>query len=238
MNLFRIDEGIFAYDLALIIGKTLIISDIHLGYENVMHKQGYFLPKTQLKLTVQRFRKIERALNFNSIIINGDLKHNFSYINDKDKKDIIGFLAMLKRKYKLIVIEGNHDAALKPVLDSLSITIVKKHIISDILIIHGDKVINIPRTIKKIIIGHEHPAISITDGVKHETYKCYLKGTFRKRTLIVQPSFNVLNEGSNVIRDKILSPYITEVLDFDVYVIGKEIYDFGNVFTVRNMGRI
>ena len=47
--------------------------------------------------------------------------------------------------------------------------------IGDILITHGD-VVNKEelKGAKVIVIGHEHPAVSITDDVRTELYKCYL----------------------------------------------------------------
>lgn len=47
MNSFKIYEA-EVIDRALKINDTLIISDIHLGYESTLNKQGLMLPKSNL----------------------------------------------------------------------------------------------------------------------------------------------------------------------------------------------
>ena len=47
----EISKGIKIVDLALYLKEeaTLIFGDLHLGYEEYMHKKGIFVPKTQAK---------------------------------------------------------------------------------------------------------------------------------------------------------------------------------------------
>ena len=86
-----------------------------------------------------------------------------------------------------------------------------------------------------MIIGHEHPAILIREGVKSEIYKCFLKGEWRNKMLIVMPSFFSVFEGSDIRKEKLLSPYLNGkiIRDSNVYVVGNEIYDFGKLKNIR-----
>jgi len=104
-------------------------------------------------------------------------------------------------------------------------------IMGDILITHGDIVDrNIAmKSIKNIIIGHEHPSIVLQSGVRSEKYKCFLKGKYKKKILIVMPSSNTLIEGSDVLREKFMSPYLRDISKFEIFAIGDKIYDFGTV---------
>lgn len=89
--------------------------------------------------------------------------------------------------------------------------------------------------IKTIIIGHEHPAIALTERGRTERFKCHLKGKWKngkKQTynLLVMPSLNPLIEGSNVLAQLPQSPFLKTVKDLEAFVVeGDEVYAFGNV---------
>jgi len=88
--------------------------------------------------------------------------------------------------------------------------------------------------LKNIVIGHEHPAISLKEGPHTETYKCYLVGRYKSKNLIVQPSFNLVTEGANVLKEKLFSPFIEDISNFKVYAVEDRVYDFGTVQDLRS----
>ena len=51
--------------------------------------------------------------------------------------------------------------------------------------------------IKCWVIGHAHPAVKLSDGVKVESYKCFLVGRFRGREVVIVPSFFEYSAGSD-----------------------------------------
>ena len=52
----------------------------------------------------------------------------------------------------------------------------------------------------------------------------------KKKELIAVPSFNPLLEGTDVLKEQLLSPFLKDIKDFEVYVVGeKGIYLFGKV---------
>ena len=88
--------------------------------------------------------------------------------------------------------------------------------------------------IKTVIIGHEHPAINLKDGPRSEKYKCFLKGKFKSYDLIVQPSFTPLIEGTDILAEDLLSPFLKKNLyDFQVFIVGDKVYDFGKIKKLR-----
>ncbi|MEM4244873.1 MAG: phosphoesterase, partial [Candidatus Nanoarchaeia archaeon] len=69
-----------------------------------------------------------------------------------------------------------------------------------------------------------------------ELFKCFLKGTGNKITLIVVPSFNLVNEGTDVLREEILSPFLMQDLSkFNVFVVSDKVYDFGKLENLRRL---
>jgi hypothetical protein len=136
----------------------------------------------------------------------------------------------LERKGKLILVKGNHDTILGPIADKREIKVVDEFCVDGILILHGHKLPTTDHKPKTIIIAHEHPAVKIRSDVRAEKYKCFLKGKYKGKTLIVQPSFNLLIEGTDVISEELLSPFLDQDLDnFEVFVVDKKVYDFGKL---------
>ena len=105
-----------------------------------------------------------------------------------------------------------------------------------ILIIHGDKAPDkkLLNGIKTIIIGHEHPAVTLKEGPRAELYKSFLKGKWKRYNLIVQPSFNLVTEGTDVMKERLLSPFLQQNLrDFDAFIVADRVYGFGKLKNIR-----
>mgnify|MGYP001614295021 FL=1 len=222
-------------DLALCLPKhnTLIFSDFHLGYEEMLTSRGTLIPRFQFKDTMARleeiFKKIKAA---QKIIINGDLKHEFGIISTQEWREILKLIDYFSKKSEeIIIVKGNHDVKLTPIAQKRNITIVQNYRLGDILIAHGDIIDDESndKNIKTIIIGHEHPAITIRSNIRAEKFKCFLKGKWKGKTLIVQPSFNVLTEGTDILSDKTHSPYLKSIDNFEVFVVADRILYFGEV---------
>ena len=101
-----------------------------------------------------------------------------------------------------------------------------------ILVIHGDKIPSesLLKEAKAIIIGHEHPAVSIQDGPRTELFKCFLAGKYKGKSLIAMPSFNLVTEGTDIMKERLLSPLLKQNLkDFRVFAVADRVYGFGKV---------
>ena len=217
--------------------KILIINDLHIGYEQELHRKGILVPRFQLKSINEQIKNMLDKTNPDKVIINGDLKHVFGKILQREWKEVLEFLDLLLRNVKeVIIIKGNHDPIIKPIADKRNVKVVENCKVRDILIVHGDELVE--TNAKRIIIGHEHPAITIREGSKWEKYKCFLKGKWKKKELIAVPSFNPLVEGSDVLKEKLLSPFLENIDDFEVYITsGEETYDFGFIKAIKKHHR-
>ncbi|MFH1506091.1 MAG: phosphoesterase, partial [archaeon] len=60
-------------------------------------------------------------------------------------------------------------------------------------------------------------------------FKCFLKGKWNAKTMVVMPSFNLVNEGTDILQENLLSPFLTDITDFKVIVAGDKLYEFGSV---------
>lgn len=229
-------KGIEIIDLSLYLKqyKTLILTDFHMGFEETLNKQGILVPRFQLDKTLKRLEIIFSKVQPETIVINGDLKHEFSTISETEWLNTLKLVDFLLKNCKTLILnKGNHDTVLEPIIKKRNLKINDYTKIKDIYITHGNKILNNKdfKESKIIIIGNEHPAITLKEEGRRETYKCFLKGKFQRKVLIVQPSFNLVTEGTDILRENTLSPFLKQNLsNFEVYIIGKEkVYDFGRV---------
>ncbi|MBD3309928.1 phosphoesterase [Candidatus Woesearchaeota archaeon] len=180
----RLTKNIKIVDLALKVKDTLVIADVHIGYEEALNKQGFMIPRFQFKDVMKRLESILEEAKPSTIVINGDLKHEFGRISDQEWRETLRFLDLCARYAKVILVRGNHDTVLGPIADKRKVKVVDYHQISapgeEILVLHGDQLPRKMPDCNTIIIGHEHPAVRLWEKQRYETYKCFLKGTFRK----------------------------------------------------------
>ncbi len=233
----EIYKGIEIVDLSIYIKKykTLVISDLQLGIEESLNKNGLLIPRLQFDLIKKKLDKIFEIIKPERVIINGDLKHEFGIISRQEWKETIDLIDYLFGKTrKIILIKGNHDVILNLIAKKKNLDIVDEFLCGDILILHGHKISLNSYKYNVLIIGHEHPAISLKEDAKIEKYKCFLKGKYNNHHLIVMPSFSALNIGTDVLKDTFLSPYLNVNLDnFRVFIIEDKVYDFGKIKNLR-----
>ena len=172
------------------------------------------------------------------IVFIGDIKHSFSY-EWKEKnyfREILNFLKNYVEDKNIILIKGNHDTIDYSFSDRL-----KDYFIEDeIAFSHGHEAFPeiFDEKIKTIVIGHLHPSIILSDkqNIKREKYKCFLVGKFKKKEIIILPSFLATIEGTTInnIKDE-YEDYFSiipkkNLVDFETFVVGeKEVYDFGKI---------
>jgi len=229
----EISKNIEIIDLCLYLKKekVLVIADTHIGYEESLNKQGVLIPRFQFKEVIKRLEKVFSRVKVDKVVMNGDIKHEFGTISEQEWRHTLMLLDFLKRYCnEVILVKGNHDTILGPIARKRDVKVVDEYMVGDVLVVHGDKIPSKLKGVKTIIIGHEHPAVSIKEGVRSELFKCFLKGKFGRGVLIVQPSFNLVTEGTDVLKESLLSPFLKQELsDFEVFIVGDKVYDFGKL---------
>ncbi|MBU0930333.1 MAG: metallophosphoesterase [Nanoarchaeota archaeon] len=228
----HISKNIEIIDLALYLEKesTLVLGDLHIGYEEFLNKEGVLIPRFQLEDLVKKINNILDRVNPKKIIINGDLKHEFGTISQQEWNDTMKILDLFNNK-EIILIKGNHDSILEPIAKKKNIKIKDYFSVNDIYICHGNKIPD-DQDFKKskiLIMGHEHPSITFKER-KDEKYKCFLKGKWKNKLLIVMPSMNLVTQGSDITKEKLLSPFLQQNIEnFEVFAVENKIYDFGKL---------
>lgn len=207
---------------------AIVIADLHLGYEGIMAEQGTLIPKVQFKKEMEALKAIIENCNARKIIINGDVKHEFSETSYHEFKEVKDLFIFLKSEFeRVILVKGNHDNFIYYITSKYGVELHDSLCLNEFLFVHGHGVNKEIEELKKgfLIIGHEHPAIVLFDEIgAKEKVDCFLFGGIKNKKILVMPAFSYLAEGSEVNtmpREEMLSPVLREKVDVDrLYVIG------------------
>lgn len=220
----------------------LAVGDLHIGYEAQLRQSGVLIPERQIDDLISDLKKIfkkieDKGNDLKKIIFLGDLKHSFGFDRTESREfdKVIQFLGEYLPPENIILIKGNHDT-----VDYSFERVMKDFYVEDsFAFIHGyvDFEEIWAKDIKLIVMGHIHPSVILAEdpGIKKERYKCFLVGRYKKKKVIIIPSFLDFVEGTPV------NDYLDKRNDFciipkkalgkfKVHVIGKDkVYEFGDV---------
>jgi metallophosphoesterase superfamily enzyme len=192
------------YPVAYLEGeRALVVSDLHLGAGATL---GFQFVADAFHDVVEPIISPASSLRCEKVFILGDLKHGFGRPLKSELLAIERLVKKVRAAgAEPVLVRGNHDLFLDPCLERLGVTCVEEYVILQgrFLLTHGHRKV-IPRDgvkdeggeknvngdaalckeetkqtrskIDCIIIGHEHPAISLADefGVRRSTFKTFL----------------------------------------------------------------
>ncbi len=218
---------------------TVAVADLHLGLEASMVSKGYYVPEFQLDKVKQELNKCFELTQASRIVLNGDLKNEFS-TNYSEKKEVSKLLEFLKRIFdQVVVIKGNHDLFLEETVQGEGLELKESFLKNGVLFVHGHEKIDVSGKYHTVVIGHEHPALALEDDIGHvEKFPCLLHGENDEGLeLIVLPAFSHVANGSEVNNMKassLLSPVLKNKVGLDsmnAIAVSREggVYDFGRL---------
>lgn len=190
--------------------KTLILGDLHIGSDTNLASSGALSPLLGLTEVKETIDHILSKVDVKKIMLLGDIANNFGPLSYQETKGIRDLMVWLKEKAEVIVIKGNHDTFVEKLLENLNIALKEHLTIDKFLFCHGDKILE-EKDSKIIVIGHEHPAIKISNGIRSEKFKCIIETEYENKKLIVLPSANKLTMGTAINAEKLLSPYLKKM---------------------------
>jgi len=205
--------------------RALVVSDLHLGIESKFASSGVLIPSSIIRETIQSVLIPAKELGCKKVYILGDLKHEYGRPKESDWWSIRRFVGALRGVgAEPVLIRGNHDRYVTTILEYLKVDYSSSYANLDgFLLTHGHKRISLQRLdseIKAVIIGHEHPAISLQTELggrgSKERFKIFLFVPGRKSRdppVLVLPSVNPLSYGTEVNElssGEFLSPYLKD----------------------------
>ncbi len=179
-----------------------VLSDLHIGYEEVMAQKGLFLPKFQKRRIMGILDNIFENLKPSRLLVDGDFKHEFSGNVKQEWDEILEIIDFIRERADLLVVRGNHDNFLQTILSRYGIKLHRVYREGKYVFAHGDKELEYQGY---LIMGHEHPSIKIRDPMGGIiTIPSFI---FNERMLVL-PSPSLYSSGSDILAGDILSPIL------------------------------
>ncbi len=180
--------------------KYLIITDIHIGFEDEINRKGVFIdPKKNVEEIVELLSSIIFKTQIKNLIILGDLKSSIAIITRSEWNNVPYFLNSLSKLCNIYLIPGNHDGNIIHLISNdINLMSIKGMEINNILLTHGHALPAIGKNVDKIITGHLHP-ILIKEGSILNGQKVWIRIILKKKEIgnherkiefIIIPHFN------------------------------------------------
>jgi putative SbcD/Mre11-related phosphoesterase len=192
--------ALFVRDLRL-----CVVSDIHIGLEEALYRQGLHFPLHEEETLLQRFEAVLDRFHPATFILDGDVFHSFDRVSRSVQQAFSAIMDALRSACEVVLVRGSHDTMLPTVAGKT----VLRYDIGGYTVIHGDQAVQDHGT---LIMGHDHPVIEI----EMQRFPCFLygEGIVNGKDLIMMPAFNPLSPGVTINYAKgrdFLSPLLRRV---------------------------
>jgi len=140
--------------------KSLVITDLHLGFESKLSLNNVYLGKNKtVDETTKEIELIISKTKPDSLILLGDVKSGIKSITKMEWDIIPVFFENISKLIDTVLVPGNHDANIEKLIpNEITLASSKGIIVDDILLTHGH---TMPTEnfsqVNTIVMGHVHP---------------------------------------------------------------------------------
>jgi DNA ligase-associated metallophosphoesterase len=198
--------------------RILCVADLHLGYSWAHRFHGQMLPVHSADPLLSRLLDLCAFYKPKTFAFLGDIVHQAVPVTAIEN-EFSELIENLNTQCSVKLILGNHDRKLKELRCSKSITFIESLHAGNYLLVHGNQPAAGAEK-ESILMGHEHPAISLGDGVKSARFPCFLVS----KNLLVLPAFSLWAAGSDVRCYEFMSPLARNArFDRAVAILGQKL---------------
>jgi hypothetical protein len=145
--------------------RIMAIADLHIGWEMALSQRGIYVPSQTPKL-LKKLTDLLSTYKPEKLLILGDVKHTVATAEIGEWQDVPDFFDQLKKRIEdILIIRGNHDGNLEPLLpESIRILPATGTTIGEVGFFHGHRWPS-PALLKckTLVMGHVHPTIALRD---------------------------------------------------------------------------
>jgi len=200
--------------------RTLVAADLHLGYAWAQRHAGQLLPISAPDDTIDRLAALAAEYRPDQVVLLGDIVHRAVPV--PAVREQLELLSTRLGPVTIRWIAGNHDRGLEDLLGGVRLE--SEAAIGFHILTHGaeEDCEAAARCLGRLgpagwlIMGHEHPAIHLHDGVTTSVKcACFLAAA----RILVLPAFSGWAAGSNVRGPGFLSAFARGAVFSDAYAI-------------------
>jgi putative SbcD/Mre11-related phosphoesterase len=145
--------------------KTLLIADLHIGWEMALQEKGIHVSSQTPKI-LNKLTAIITKYKPEQLVILGDVKYTVVSSELGEWHDVPDFFAKLQGYIgDIAIVRGNHDANIEPLLpENIKLLPATGVVIGDVGVFHGHKW-HSPALLKckTLVMGHLHPVVIFRD---------------------------------------------------------------------------
>lgn len=160
---------------------TMVIADVHVGYELAARRRGGWLPEIERGWALGcRIAELARTLEAARVVIAGDVRHSTHDADAIERAELADLATAVRASVVLEVVRGNHDRGGVLADDAGSASVR----LGEVEVVHHPP----PTTPARwTICGHLHPRVTLRDETGASArYPCALVG---ERTIVL-PAFS------------------------------------------------
>jgi putative SbcD/Mre11-related phosphoesterase len=145
--------------------KTLLVADLHIGWEMELQQKGIHIPSQTPKI-LNKLTAILSKYKPQQLVIVGDVKYTVISSELGEWHDVPNFFTKLQSLVsEIAVVRGNHDANIEPLLpENIRLLPATGIALGDVGVFHGHKWPS-PALLgcKTLVMGHLHPVVVFRD---------------------------------------------------------------------------
>jgi len=213
--------------------STCACADIHIGIEDAIQAEGFSMPLGEEQMLLERFRDLIKTFEPRTLVLNGDILHEFGRLRNNTKKSFCRIaMELFASVEEVVMITGSHDKMMPMALEGMDASSMDFYFKGGVLFTHGDTVPGRARDddVRLIVLGHDHPMLDVE--LKKEPCFLYGEKAWHGKDVLMLPAFNPLCAGTTINGMEswdFMSPFIKEsnVGDYrPILVAGDEALEF------------
>ncbi|MDO5861781.1 MAG: metallophosphoesterase [Thermoplasmata archaeon] len=216
-------------------GPTVVIGDLHLGYERALEQDGLYLPRLNTGSIRDALNDIMSRYEPERVVLLGDVKHDFRRAGREEREQVRGIVGLIAEDAQVVVVKGNHDNYIQNIISDMGILAVDHIDVMGYRLEHGHE----DSGVRPVIIGHEHPSVRIPGAVGGGMkIQCFVHA--EKDGVIVIPPFSPFSSGNDLVLDEqcVMAPALraSDYAEAEIYgVTDMGLMDLGTLRTLSDV---
>jgi putative SbcD/Mre11-related phosphoesterase len=188
--------------------RTLVVADLHIGWEMALVQKGIHVPMQTSKL-LKNLVDLILEHKPDKLLILGDVKHTVATAEMGEWHDVPDFFIELRKHVEDIsILRGNHDGNLEPLLpENVALLPASGVALGEVGFFHGHQWPS-PTLLacKTLVMGHVHPVIAFRDlaGFRFSRQvwvKARCNGTYLAKVLLQKHHVKIENNPTVTLKE-------------------------------------